>query len=155
MIALAFHHGLRVSELVELEWADLDLGIGTIAVRRAKGGVNGVHPLDRRSHRWLKAHYKARQSDLPWVFVTERGTAMSTDAFASQLKAAAERAGIANVHPHALRHGTGNALAEANLPAYKLQSFLGQRKAETTAVYIKGAASQHNDAARILSGKVR
>jgi type 1 fimbriae regulatory protein FimB len=89
------------------------------------------------------------------VFITERGTAMSVDAFASQLKAAADRAGIKNVHPHSLRHACGHALAEANLPAYKLQSFMGHKRAESTAVYIQAAASQHDDARRILSGKGR
>jgi type 1 fimbriae regulatory protein FimB len=155
MIALAFHHGLRVSELVGLCWSDIDLNAGTLTITRAKRGISGTQPLDRRCHRWLKAHAKARRDDLPWVFVTERGTAMSTDAFASQLKAVADRAGIANVHPHSLRHACGHALAEANLPAYKLQSYMGHRKAESTAVYIKAAASQHSDAARILSGKAR
>jgi integrase len=155
MVALAFHHGLRVSELVSLEWNAIDWEAGTITVRRVKGGVSGTHPLDRRCHRWLKAHWKARQQDLPWIFVTERGTAMSTDAFADQLKVAADRAGIANVHPHAVRHGAAMALAESNLPAYKLQNFLGHKKAESSAVYITGAASQHSDAARILSRKMR
>jgi type 1 fimbriae regulatory protein FimB/type 1 fimbriae regulatory protein FimE len=156
MIALAYNHGLRVSELCGkrgLEWSDIDVDAGSITVTRRKGGLGGTQPLDADCHRWLKALDKERTSSLAQVFVTERGSAMTEDAFASQLKAAAERAGIANVHPHSLRHACGHALAEANLPAYKLQSFMGHRKAESTAIYIQAAASQRDDARRILSGK--
>lgn len=155
MIALAFHHGLRVSEVVDLRWSDIDLDAGTITVSRKKGGADGNQPLDPECHRWLTALNKARTMSLPWVFVTERNTQVSTDAFASQLKAAAAHAKIKNVHPHSLRHACGHALAEANLPAYKLQAFMGHKKAESTAVYIKSASHQHDDARRILSGKWR
>jgi type 1 fimbriae regulatory protein FimB/type 1 fimbriae regulatory protein FimE len=156
MITLAFHHCLRAGELCSkrgLQWSDIDLDAGTIQVTRLKGGRSGKQPLNADCHRWLTALKKARTSSKPWVFITERDTVMSTDAFADQLKAAAERAKIPNVHPHSLRHACGNALAEANLPAYKLQAYMGHRKAASTPIYIDAAASQHQDAARILSGK--
>jgi type 1 fimbriae regulatory protein FimB len=156
MIALAYNHGLRVSELCGkrgLEWSDIDLDAGTITITRRKGGVSGTQPLDADCQRWLTALKKARTSAKPWAFLSERDTPMSEDAFASQLKAAADRAEIANVHPHSLRHACGHALASANLPAYKLQSFMGHKKAGLTAIYIQAAACQHDDARRILSGK--
>jgi type 1 fimbriae regulatory protein FimB/type 1 fimbriae regulatory protein FimE len=45
MISLAFHHGLRVSELIKLQWDAFDLKAGTIAINRKKGGVDGVQHL--------------------------------------------------------------------------------------------------------------
>jgi integrase len=156
-IALAFHHGLRVSELVRLSWAAIDLDAGTITIVRKKGGMGGTHPLDPDCHRRLTALKKAQKESKhglrPWVFVTERNTQMTVDSFADQLKAAAVRAGLTNVHPHSLRHACGHMLAESNLPAYKLQPWLGHRKAESTAIYIDAAARQHEDAAAIMSGK--
>src|SRR5262245_62723575 len=42
--------GLRVSELVALQWAQIDLRHGRLHVNRAKGGIESVHPLqDRKS----------------------------------------------------------------------------------------------------------
>lgn len=47
MMLLAYRHGLRASEVVGLRWSDLDVGLGTIYCRRAKGSNPGVHPLAR------------------------------------------------------------------------------------------------------------
>ena len=45
MILIAYRHGLRASELVNLRWSDVDLESGTIYCRRAKGSRSSVHPL--------------------------------------------------------------------------------------------------------------
>jgi integrase len=52
MISLAYHHGLRASELVfggkerdGLKWDAIDLKAGTIAIKRKKGGIDGVQHL--------------------------------------------------------------------------------------------------------------
>src|ERR1700749_3648624 len=42
MISLAYHPGLRVSELISLEWSTIDLKAGTIVIRRAEGGISGA-----------------------------------------------------------------------------------------------------------------
>jgi integrase len=48
MIALVtFLHGLRVSELIDLRWDDIDWRKGTIAIRRLKGSIDGTHYLER------------------------------------------------------------------------------------------------------------
>jgi integrase len=43
MISLAYHHGLRVTELIELKWDAIDMKAGTINVSRKEGGIGGVH----------------------------------------------------------------------------------------------------------------
>src|SRR6476620_10266021 len=44
MVALVtFLHGLRVSELIDLRWDDVDWRKGTIAIRRLKGSIDGSH----------------------------------------------------------------------------------------------------------------
>jgi len=45
MIPIAFRHGLRASELCELQWSDVEFGTGNLHLRRAKGGTTGTHPL--------------------------------------------------------------------------------------------------------------
>jgi integrase len=45
MIRIMYRHGLRVSEAVNLKWADIDFKSGVISVRRAKKGQDGVQPL--------------------------------------------------------------------------------------------------------------
>src|SRR6266404_2447502 len=56
MILVAYRHALRVSELVNLRWSDVDFKAARLNVRRIKGSVSGVHPLegahqDRKSTR--------------------------------------------------------------------------------------------------------
>jgi integrase len=45
MILLAFRHGLRVAELVSLEWSQVDSATATLHVRRVKRGTPATHPL--------------------------------------------------------------------------------------------------------------
>src|SRR4249919_3673595 len=48
MVALVtFLHGLRVSELIDLRWDDVDFRKGTIAIRRLKGSIDGTNYLER------------------------------------------------------------------------------------------------------------
>ena len=49
MILLAYRHGLRASELVNLRLSDLDLQAGTIYCRRAKGSRSSLHPMEGRN----------------------------------------------------------------------------------------------------------
>jgi integrase len=45
LILLAFRHGMRISELLDLHYRDLDLVEGRINIRRLKNGFSTVHPL--------------------------------------------------------------------------------------------------------------
>jgi integrase len=47
MVLLAFRHGLRASELVDLRWEQVDLEHAILHVRRVKPGDFGYAPLDR------------------------------------------------------------------------------------------------------------
>src|SRR6478736_2206849 len=99
MILMAFRHGLRASELCELQWSDVEFTSGNLHLRRAKGGTTSTHPLlgdELRALRVLK-----REAKSPFVFVSERGAPFSTSGWAKLI----QRAGIASkmpfpVHPH-------------------------------------------------------
>jgi integrase len=45
MILLAYRHGLRAPELVDLRWDQVDFNQGVLHVRRAKNGTPATHPL--------------------------------------------------------------------------------------------------------------
>src|SRR5512134_2955570 len=47
MVLLAYRHGFRASELVELRTGDVDLGAGTIYCRRRNGSNSSVHPMKK------------------------------------------------------------------------------------------------------------
>ena len=54
MVLLAFRHGLRASELVDLRWEQVDLENGILHVRRVKQGTPATHPLTGRELRALR-----------------------------------------------------------------------------------------------------
>ena len=54
MILLTYRHGLRASEVCGLRWDQIELDSGRLHVRRAKGGIDNVHPLSGKEIRALR-----------------------------------------------------------------------------------------------------
>src|ERR1700722_14201554 len=134
MILIGFRHGLRVSELCDLQWSSIAFETGTMHVRRAKGGEAATHPIlgdELRALRELK-----RQSASPFVFASERGGPFTPSGFAKLLARAGEEAGMGfKVHPHMLRHACGYALANKGIDTRTLQAYLGHRSINSTTRY--------------------
>ena len=144
MLLLAFRHGLRVSELINLRIADLDLNTGRLFVRRLKGSLSTSHPLEgdeiRALRAWLRQRINAPCCNSPLVFVSERGP-MTRQAFnyiCSKIGKCA-KLGI-NVHPHILRHSCGFALANKGCDTRLVQDYLGHRNITHTQIYTRTAA---------------
>jgi type 1 fimbriae regulatory protein FimB/type 1 fimbriae regulatory protein FimE len=77
MILVAFHHGLRVSELTNIKWQHIDLKTGQIAIKRLKNGIDTMHPIsDVRELMLLKRLHQAQEKpQTGFVFRNERGVA--------------------------------------------------------------------------------
>jgi integrase len=73
MVLLAFRHGLRAAELVDLRWEQVDLENAILHVRRVKQGTPATHPLTGRELRALRRLQREQKSKSPFVFVSERG----------------------------------------------------------------------------------
>jgi ABC transporter substrate binding protein/Phage integrase family len=76
MILLGYRHGLRASELCDLQWSQVELGAGRLHVRRAKNGSPSVHPLRGDEIRALR-RLQREQGQSPHVFMTERDAPMT------------------------------------------------------------------------------
>jgi type 1 fimbriae regulatory protein FimB/type 1 fimbriae regulatory protein FimE len=134
MILIAFRHGLRASELCGLQWSDVEFESGTLHLRRAKNGQTNTHPLLGDELRALRA--LKRETNSPFVFVTERKAPFSVSGFAKLI----ERAGIEaklpfKIHPHMLKHACGYALANRGTDTRTLQAYLGHRSIQSTVRY--------------------
>jgi type 1 fimbriae regulatory protein FimB/type 1 fimbriae regulatory protein FimE len=141
MVLIAFRHGLRASELIELQWSDVEFETGTIHLRRAKGGQTGTHPLLGDELRALRA--LKREAKLPFIFETERGAPFSV----AGLEKLISRLGVAAkmpfpIHPHMLRHATGYALANKGTDTRTLQGYLGHRSIQSTVRYTELAPNR-------------
>ena len=54
MVLVAFRHGLRGSELVDLRWEQIDLEYALLHVRKLKNGTPATHPLTGKELRALR-----------------------------------------------------------------------------------------------------
>ena len=107
MVLIAFRHGLRASELVDLRWEQVDLKGGVLHVRRVKQGSPATHPLTGRELRALR-RLEREAAGSPFVFVSERGAPFSTRGFQAMVERAGKAAGFdMKIHPHMLRHACG------------------------------------------------
>jgi type 1 fimbriae regulatory protein FimB len=142
MLMLTFYHGLRVSELCNLRRQDVDLHHGRIWIARLKGSLSTEQPLLTEELRSLRRYLKQRSdSQLPWLFLTERGDQFTCFSINYLVGITGERAGLAfHVHPHMLRHGCGYALANRGYDLRLIQDYLGHRDPKHTTRYTRTAA---------------
>jgi type 1 fimbriae regulatory protein FimB/type 1 fimbriae regulatory protein FimE len=146
MILVAYRHGLRVSELVDLRWDQVDFEAAVLHVRRVKRGTPSTHPLTGSELRALRR--LRRESDRsPFVFLSERGHPFSAAGFARMLERAAGAAGLDDlkVHPHMLRHACGYELANRGVDTRALQGYLGHRNIQHTVRYTELAPGRFKD----------
>jgi site-specific recombinase XerD len=137
MILIAFRHGLRCSEVIDLRWEQVDFNRAALHVRRVKNGTPATHPLTGREMRALRRLQREQQPSSAFVFVSERGAPFSTAGFARLLQRAADKAGLGSlkVHVHMLRHACGFKLANDGVDTRSLQAYLGHRHISNTVVY--------------------
>ena len=146
MVLVAYRHGLRAAELVDLRWDQIDFDQATLAVRRVKKGTPSTHPIRGDELRALRRLHREQEPRSPFVFTSERGAPFTTAGFARMV----ERAGVAaklgfKAHPHMLRHATGYALANAGHDTRALQAWLGHKNIQHTVRYTELAPGRFKD----------
>lgn len=135
MILVTYRHGLRASEVCNLEWSQIDFDGAVIHVRRAKGSTPGTHPLTGKELRALRRLQREAAAS-PFVFVSERGAPFSVSGFRRMIERAAETAKLGiKAHPHSLRHACGYALANQGTDTLTLQKYLGHKNISNTVRY--------------------
>ncbi len=71
MMLLAYRHGLRVSELIDVRIKDLDFDSGRLFVRRKKGSLSTHQPIEGDELRALRAYLRERgDTKLPYLFLS-------------------------------------------------------------------------------------
>jgi integrase len=146
MVLVAYRHGLRASEIVDLRWEQLDFRTATLHVRRVKKGTPSTHPILGDELRAMRRLQREQAPKSPFVFTSERGAPFTTAGFARMV----ERAGIEaklgfKAHPHMLRHACGYALANKGHDTRALQAYLGHRNIQHTVRYTELAPTRFKD----------
>jgi len=142
MIELMYASGLRVSELVTLPSAALNLRQGVLRVM-GKGSKERLVPLGEEAQHWLERYLAAARPLLAGkrmlspLFLDARGEAPTRQQFWALVKRLARNAGIdpTKVSPHGLRHSFATHLLNHGADLRALQMLLGHSSLSTTQIY--------------------
>jgi len=136
MLELFYSSGLRLSELCNLRWRDLDLVDGLVRVL-GKGGKTRIVPVGRHAREALAALAAHSAADAADAVFTARGkTAIGPRAVQKRIKQLAQRQGIwKRVHPHLLRHSFASHVLESSGDLRGVQELLGHADIATTQIY--------------------
>jgi integrase len=146
MILVAYRHGLRVSELVDLRWDQVDFRTATLHVRRVKQGTPSAHPILGDELRALRRLQRDQEPKSPFVFTSERGAPFAAAGFARMVERAGEAAKLTfKAHPHMLRHACGYALANRGHDTRALQAYLGHKNIQHTVRYTELSPTRFKD----------
>ena len=146
MILVAYRHGLRASELVDLRWDQVEFRTATLHVRRVKQGTPSTHPILGDELRALRRLQREQVPKSPWVFTSERDDPFSTAGFARIVERAGSEAKLTfKAHPHMLRHACGYTLANKGHDTRALQAYLGHRNIQHTVRYTELSPTRFKD----------
>ena len=154
LVIAAFYTGMRLSELVNLTWKNVDLTSRNITVgdedfttkgrnqryvpicdelfevltkiscRNIKEGAPLIHPLNKAT--------KTKR----YVFSKSNGFKFTGDFFSKNFKKACVSAGIdKSIHFHSLRHSFASNLAQNGVSLYAIKELLGHSSITTTEIY--------------------
>ena len=153
MLEMLYATGLRVSELIGLQFSQVSIDPGVVRVI-GKGNKERLVPLGEEAIDWLQNYMGNARADLMnrhppcnALFVTNRGHGMSRQAFWYLLKRYALLAGINPevLSPHTLRHAFATHLLNHGADLRVVQMLLGHSDISTTQIYTHVAKQRLQD----------
>src|SRR5687767_7921316 len=81
LFRLAYHHGLRASEVSLLHRQDLNTQQRRIYIPRVKGSIAKTYPLQPDDLRRLRAYLRTRRDGAPYLFISRRGIPLERQSY--------------------------------------------------------------------------
>ncbi len=135
MIMLAYSAGLRVSELVNLKWEDIDFSRNIIHIKHAKGKKDRIVMLSPKVKKLLRT---LSEDKTGYILKTHKGTKYSARTIQTAVKSLAKKAGInKKVTPHILRHSFATHLLDKGIDIRYIKELLGHSNISTTQIYTR------------------
>jgi integrase/recombinase XerD len=145
LLEFLYGTGARISEATGLDVDELQLDDDPVVRLAGKGGKHRIVPVGSYAMRALQAYLvrarpllaakSRRASVVPAVFLNARGGRLTRQGAWGVLQAAADRAGLADVSPHTLRHSFATHLLDGGADIRVVQELLGHSSVTTTQIY--------------------
>src|ERR1700677_2887012 len=145
LLEFLYGTGARISEATGLDVDELQLDDDPVVRLAGKGGKHRIVPVGSYAVAALQAYLvrarpvltakSRRTSVVPAVFLNARGGRLTRQGAWGVLQAAAERAQLADVSPHTLRHSFATHLLDGGADIRVVQELLGHSSVTTTQIY--------------------
>tara|TARA_S200000501_G_scaffold307257_1_gene296338 strand:+ start:2281 stop:3186 length:906 start_codon:yes stop_codon:yes gene_type:complete len=156
MLELLYACGLRITELVTIEFKHVNMRQGVIRIQ-GKGGKERLVPIGEEALDWLGKYISEVRGEFPdsdsrYLFLTKRGGCMTRQNFWYSVKKYAAAGGIkTTISPHTLRHAFATHLLDNGADLRAVQMMLGHSDLSTTQIYthvaqerLKGLVLEHH-----------
>jgi len=142
MLETMYSTGIRVSELVDLNIADVDF-VGEALHIRGKGKKARITPISPTALAWIRRYMDMRRADPrsanfdpQALFVNKHGQRLSTRSVRRKLDKYLAQAGLdPSVSPHTLRHSFATHMLNRGADLRSVQQLLGHQSLSTTQIY--------------------
>lgn len=148
---LAFYTGMRLSELINLQWSAVDFAVNTITVKNSKTFItknksDRVIPMHERVSETLNM----RKKNSNYVF-TKNGCLYKQDYISKKFKEIVRKSELPEcVHFHSLRHSFGSNLVQKGVSLYTVKELMGHESITTTQIYSHLKNKNLSDAVKLL-----
>jgi len=130
--------GVRISEALSLKKDMIDLEKGEAKIV-GKGNKERTAFFSARAIQWIKYYLEVRNDNIPWLFITQRGTPLNRADVSGLFRRYSKKAGLdKKITPHILRHTTATNLLFNGCPISHVKEILGHSRLETTCRYYLG-----------------
>ena len=157
VVVIGFYTGMRLNEIVNLKWKNVDLNNKIITVGDEEFTTKGkeqrfipicdeaMEVLFRRQKAVVSSqnkssnvlvHHLCADGNNNYVFCKGKGVKFTGDYFSKRFKSACLKAGIdKSIHFHSLRHSFASNLVQKGVSLYKIKELLGHSSVSTTEIY--------------------
>ena len=133
ILMFLYYTGVRLDEIVNLRWEDIDFDRDTIHLKITKGSKDRVLFLHQKLKQFI-AMFNLKKEGL--IFLSNLGRKYNKRTIQVIVKSAAMKAGVnKRVTPHTFRHSFATHLLEAGADIRHIQKLLGHANLQTTQIY--------------------
>jgi site-specific recombinase XerD len=139
LFQLAYHHGLRASEVSLLQRDDLHAKQGRMYIPRVKGSIAKTYPMQPEDLRLVRVYLRTREDDSPYLFISTRGIPLERRSYSDLMQKYGQVAAISKPKRrfHALRHAIAVHLLDTGADVAFVQDRLGHANIQNTMVYMR------------------
>lgn len=141
-VTLALHTGMRLGEILNLRWCDIDWSSGLLLIPDSKNGEPRHIPMDRAVRELLND--LDRRPGVDWVLTNARGEQLRD--IRGGFRNALRRAGLTDLRFHDLRHTFASQWVQNGGDLYILKDILGHKSITITQRYAHLSPAYKRDA---------